>query len=158
MNFVCRNGHLWTGAFLLVSLGLALTSSCTNNQNPPAISSAKGTPEEAEKFIADAEERLFDLNLKFSRADWIKSTFITEDTEALSASANEELIAATTELAEQSRLADAGLADDLDHLASTGGGRREAARQEGELFAPTDHRAARAAPQAVDPVQTCLGA
>ena len=103
MNSICRYGHLWTGAFLLISLGLALTSSCANNSNPPAISSAKGTPEEAEKFIAAAEKRLFDLNLKFSRADWIKSTFITEDTEALSASANDELIAATTELAEQSR-------------------------------------------------------
>src|SRR5678816_2238203 len=103
MNFICRSGHLWTGAFLLVSLGLALTTSCSNDPNSPALSSAKGTPEEAQKFIADAEKRLFDLNVKFSRADWIKSTFITEDTEALSASANEELIAATTELAEQSR-------------------------------------------------------
>jgi peptidyl-dipeptidase A len=103
MNFVCRNGHLWTVAFLIVSLGLALTTSCANNPNSPAVSSAKGTPEEAAKFIADAEKRLFDLNLKFSRADWVKSTFITGDTEALSASANDELIAATTELAEQSR-------------------------------------------------------
>jgi len=103
MNFICRRGHLWTGAFLLVSLGLALSTSCTNNPNSPAVSSAKGTPEEAQKFIDDAEKRLFDLNVKFSRADWIKSTFITDDTEALSASANEELIAATTQLAEQSR-------------------------------------------------------
>src|SRR5258705_4288095 len=101
MNFVCRNGHLWTGAFLIVSLGLALTTSCANNPNSPAVSNAKGTPEEAAKFIADAEKRLFDLNLKFSRADWIKSTFITGDTEARSASANEDLIPATTELAEQ---------------------------------------------------------
>src|SRR5258706_4051161 len=103
MNFICRSGHLWTGAFLLVSLGLALSPSCTNTRTSPAVSSTKGTPEEAQKFIDDAEKRLFALNVKFSRADWIKSTFITEDTEALSASANEELIAATTELAEQSR-------------------------------------------------------
>jgi hypothetical protein len=27
------------------------------------------TPAEAEKFIADAEKRLFDLNVKYSRAD-----------------------------------------------------------------------------------------
>ena len=57
MNFICRNGHLWTGAFLLAILGLALTSSCANNPTSPAISSAKGTPEEAEKFIGDAEKR-----------------------------------------------------------------------------------------------------
>ncbi|MEP6819168.1 MAG: M2 family metallopeptidase [bacterium] len=103
MSFICRSRYLWTGAFLLISVVLALTSSCANRSSSPALSNAKGTPEEAEKFIADAEKRLFDLNVKFSRADWVKSTFITDDTEALSASANEEVIAATTELAEQSR-------------------------------------------------------
>ena len=42
----------------------------------------------------------------------MKSTFITDDTEALSADANKHVIAATTELAEQSRRFD-GL--DLPH-------------------------------------------
>lgn len=103
MNFICRTGHLWTGAFLLVSLGLGLMSSCTNQPDSISQSGAKGTPAEAEKFIADAEKRLFDLNVKYSRADWIKSTFITDDTEALSADANNAVITAVTELADQSR-------------------------------------------------------
>ena len=103
MNFICRSRHLWTGAFLLISLVLALTSSCANNPNSPAVSNAKGTPAEAEKFMADAEKRLLALSIKTSHADWVKSTFITDDTEALSASANEDLIAATTELVDQSR-------------------------------------------------------
>ena len=103
MNFICRSRHLWTGAFLLISLVLALTSSCANNPNSPAASNAKGTPAEAEKFMADAEKRLLALSIKTSHADWVKSTFITDDTEALSASANEDLIAATTELVDQSR-------------------------------------------------------
>jgi peptidyl-dipeptidase A len=66
-------------------------------------SGAKATVAEGEKFIADAEKRLFDLNVKFARADWVKSTFITDDTETLSAEANKDLIGATTELAQQSR-------------------------------------------------------
>jgi peptidyl-dipeptidase A len=103
MNFICRSGHLWTGAFLLVSLGLALTSSCTNQPSSVSQSGAKGTPAEAEKFIADAEKRLFDLNIKYNRADWVKSTFITDDTEALSADANNSVITAVTGLADQSR-------------------------------------------------------
>jgi peptidyl-dipeptidase A len=65
--------------------------------------SGAATKEEAEKFMADAEKRLLDLNIKAGRADWVKSTFVTDDTEALAAEANEKLIAATTELAEQSR-------------------------------------------------------
>jgi len=103
MNFICRSGHLWTGAFLLVSLGLALMSSCTNKPDSVSESGAKGTPAEAEKFIADAEKRLFDLNVKYSRADWVKSTFITDDTEVVSADANNAVITAVTELADQSR-------------------------------------------------------
>ena len=80
-----------------------LLSSCAGNPK----SNAKPTMTEAEKFIADAEQRLFELNIKYSRADWVKSTFITDDTENLSADANKELIAATTELAETSRRFDA---------------------------------------------------
>lgn len=103
MNPILRSGRAWAVASLCVTLVLGLTSSCARNPYAPPPSDAKGTPEEAQKFITDAEKRLFDLNVKYSRADWIKSTFITDDTEALSASANEEVIAATTELAEQSR-------------------------------------------------------
>ncbi|HYV13073.1 MAG TPA: M2 family metallopeptidase [Pyrinomonadaceae bacterium] len=75
--------------------------SCTDNPN--ALSSSGSPKDEAEKFLADAEKRLLDLNIKAQRADWVKSTFITDDTELLAAEANENLIAATTELAEQSR-------------------------------------------------------
>ena len=102
MNLFRHRGHLWTGAFLFLIVGLSLMSSCSNNPTPVSTSGGKGTPAEAEKFVAEAEKRLFDLNIKFSRADWIKSTFITDDTEALSAEANKDVIAATTELADQS--------------------------------------------------------
>ncbi|MDQ2920389.1 MAG: M2 family metallopeptidase [Acidobacteriota bacterium] len=78
-------------------------SSCTNKPDSISQSAAKGTPAEAEKFIAEAEKRLFDLNVKYSRADWVKSTFITDDTEVLSADANNAVITAVTELADQSR-------------------------------------------------------
>src|SRR5262245_22719672 len=73
-----------------------------SNQRAHASGSTMSTAD-AEKFMADAEKRLLDLNIRTSRADWVKSTFITDDTEAISANANEKLIAATTELAEESR-------------------------------------------------------
>jgi len=79
--------------------------SCTDNPNSPSASGT-GTKEEADKFLADAEMRLMDLNIKAGRAEWVKSTYITEDTETLAAEANESLIAATTELAEQTRVFD----------------------------------------------------
>ena len=100
MSFICQRRQLWLGLFFLLSVGLALMS-CTDNPN--ALSSSGSPKDEAEKFLADAEKRLLDLNIKAGRADWVKSTFITDDTELLAAEANENLIAATTELAEQSR-------------------------------------------------------
>jgi peptidyl-dipeptidase A len=76
-------------------------SSCT--ENPAATSGGNDSLAESEKFISDAEHRLLDLSIKSGRADWVKSTFITDDTEAMAAEANENLIAATTELADQGR-------------------------------------------------------
>ena len=102
MKLFRHSGQVWTVAFLFLIVGLTLMSSCTNNQTSVSTSGGKGTPAEAEKFVADAEKRLFDLNVKYSRADWVKSTFITDDTEAMSAEANKDVIAATTELADES--------------------------------------------------------
>jgi peptidyl-dipeptidase A len=87
------------GLFLILSMGSALMS-CTDNPNSLATS---GSADDAQKFIAKAEKQLLDLNIKAARAEWVKSTFITDDTEALAADANEALIGATTELAEQAR-------------------------------------------------------
>jgi peptidyl-dipeptidase A len=58
-------------------------------------------PEEAKKFIEDAEAKLLKLNVEASRADWVKDTYITEDTEILAAKADERAINATVELAKQ---------------------------------------------------------
>jgi len=99
VSFKFQSRQLWLALFLLLSAGLMLMS-CTDNPNSP---SGSATKDEAEKFLADAEKRLLDLNVKAGRADWVKSTFITDDTEALAADANDNLIAATTELAEQAR-------------------------------------------------------
>ncbi len=101
MSFICQRRQLWLGVFFLLSVGLALMS-CTDNPNLASTAGA-GSKEEAEKFLQDAEKRLLDLNIKAGRADWVKSTFITDDTETMAAEANENLIAATTELGEQAR-------------------------------------------------------
>lgn len=72
---------------------LILFSSC-NRQAAPGV-------DEARKFLEDAETRLLALANEAGRAQWVQSNFITQDTEALSALANERLINATVELAKQ---------------------------------------------------------
>ncbi len=64
---------------------------------------AQPTVAEAEKFIAGAEQKLLALTLKSSRASWVQSNFITDDTEAMAAAAQDDLTAATTELAMSAR-------------------------------------------------------
>ena len=56
MTFLSRNAHQWFGAFLVLNLGLALLSSCVKSGGPDAGSNGKGTPAEAEQFVADGRE------------------------------------------------------------------------------------------------------
>src|SRR5215510_8447618 len=62
----------------------------------------KATPEEARKFINDAEQKLLVLGVDAARADWIKSTYIIDDTEAVAALLDERAIAATVDYAKKS--------------------------------------------------------
>src|ERR1017187_5394141 len=61
----------------------------------------KATPEEARKFIHDAEQKLLLLGGDSSRAAWIKSTYITDDTEAIAAKLAPKAIAAAVLYAKQ---------------------------------------------------------
>ena len=65
------------------------------------LSAAPNTPSvaEARKFLNEAEARLLELTNQAGRAAWVQSNFITDDTEALSALANERQIGAAVELA-----------------------------------------------------------
>ncbi len=74
----------------ILAAGAALAS-----EKPPTVA-------EARKFIEDAERQLLALSVEAGRADWVKSTYITDDTEILAAKANERAIAATVALAKQS--------------------------------------------------------
>src|SRR2546421_10024904 len=74
--------------FMLFVLGLALEA-----QTSPAPTVAQ-----AEEFMNKAEARLAELSIKVNQATWVHDNFITEDTEALAADANDENTAVTTEL------------------------------------------------------------
>ena len=95
---MCHTRQIFLGAFLLLSVGLMIMSSCTNVPNNSA-----GTADEAARFMADVEKRLMELSIKSGRADWVRSTYITDDTEKIAADANTDLIAATTEFADQAK-------------------------------------------------------
>jgi len=91
---------LGTGNLLVLAVILFGVVSMSNAeeklsaQQPPTVA-------EAEAFIKNAEARLLELNVNASRADWVKATYITDDTEILAAQADERAIAAQVDLAKQ---------------------------------------------------------
>jgi len=78
-------------AVLCLTSALAALSGC----------GPKATPDEARKFTDEAERSLLALSIDAGRADWIKSTYITDDTEAIDAKLDERAINAQVEYAKQ---------------------------------------------------------
>jgi peptidyl-dipeptidase A len=75
----------------------------TNVAPAPKASAAAPTVAEAERFIAQAETRLLDLWIKGGRASWVAENFITDDTESISADADQAVKAATAQLAKEAQ-------------------------------------------------------
>src|SRR5947208_8277587 len=68
-----------------------------------AQTSKSPTVAEAEAFMDKAEARLAEITVKVNKANWVHDNFITDDTEALAAAANDELTAVTSELVDQAK-------------------------------------------------------
>jgi peptidyl-dipeptidase A len=90
------------GAALLAAAALPPSLVADVKPASPARAAAPaGTPTaaQARAFVEEAEARLLDLSNRQGRADWVSQTYITDDTERISAEANQALIAETMELA-----------------------------------------------------------
>ena len=83
-------------AFLLILPAVALAQK-------PAAKAAKAAPTVAgaRQFVEAAEAKLLALSVEQQRADWVKSTYITDDTERLGALANQRPNEANVEFAKQ---------------------------------------------------------
>ena len=82
-------------------MGMAIWCTTLSIGTVRAQSNPAPTPEEAKKFIEDAEQRLFDLGTKAGRAAWVQENFITVDTEQIAADAGEEANTAATQYAKE---------------------------------------------------------
>jgi peptidyl-dipeptidase A len=90
--------------FVCVFASLLLAGGIAAQAGPAAKDAGKKAPPtavEAQKFIEDAEQRLFDLGVKASRAGWVQENFITDDTEQIAAEAGEVANTAATNYAKE---------------------------------------------------------
>lgn len=78
---------------LLLSCALVMLAGCNREPQP--------TTEDARKFLAGAEEKLLALGVEDQQADWVHENFITDDTEAVSAKADQRSIDESVRLAKE---------------------------------------------------------
>ena len=86
---------------LKLMMAVALLSSFVQAQS--ASNNALPSVADAEKFIQQTEQRLSDLSVKQSQAHWVQETYITDDTEAIAATADENSLKTISELAAEAK-------------------------------------------------------
>jgi len=82
----------------LLALTILLFAACSTD---PVKSKPAAT--DADAFMKEAEKRFLAANIKDSRASWVQSNFITDDTERIASDTKDYLIATIKELADASR-------------------------------------------------------
>ncbi|HEY2391645.1 MAG TPA: M2 family metallopeptidase [Candidatus Angelobacter sp.] len=98
------NKVLWLIILVLLVACAALAQTAAKKpQSPAAHAKGPATVAEAQEFMKNAEAQLEDLTVRASRASWVQENFITDDTETISAQANEKLTAVVTQLALSAR-------------------------------------------------------
>src|SRR5688572_27522788 len=90
-------------SFLVPVILAVVAGSAGAQQTPGRPAAAAPTAAEAQRFIARAEKELAELSVKVNRADWVANNFITDDTEELTAEAQEAYAVATQKLALEAR-------------------------------------------------------
>ncbi|MBB3981572.1 peptidyl-dipeptidase A [Sphingobium fontiphilum] len=72
-------------AVSLAAIAASLAFTPVLAQQAPPAPKAAPTAADAEAFLSTAQQAMFDHSLIASRADWVNSTYITDDTDALAA-------------------------------------------------------------------------
>jgi peptidyl-dipeptidase A len=82
-------------ALATAAVSAAAVRRATAEPEVPAPASGAPTADEARRFAAQVNEDLKVLTVRASTAEWIKNTYITDDSERMAAGANEQLLGYT---------------------------------------------------------------
>jgi peptidyl-dipeptidase A len=91
------------GALVVALCAGALLAHPASAATKATNTKGKPTVLEAERFVADAEQKLDQLGLDAGRAEWVAENFITLDTETLTALANERYLTVSGDIALEAR-------------------------------------------------------
>ena len=102
----------WPIALVAAAIGTMVVPGCAAPPSPATASSS-----EAREFLDRANQSLLRLGIAQSRAGWTQQTYITDDTEAIAARANQEYIDNAAKLAKD--------ATRFDHVDASAESRRQ---------------------------------
>src|SRR5713101_863993 len=100
---ICRKLFCAAALCFLVISPSAVAQKAFRPSTAAARAIGKPTVAEAQAFMKKAEDQLQDYGVRASRASWVQENFITDDTEILSAQAQEKLTAVVTQFALDAR-------------------------------------------------------
>lgn len=87
---------------IAAALGVTACTPASNSSSNASQAAAKpATADEAKAFVAKASEEMAALLIEAQRADWIANTYITDDTEALTAEANQKMTETVVRMANE---------------------------------------------------------
>ena len=87
---------------LIALMFLGLLSACSKTETVGTTTSkdVTATVADADAYVEKVNQQIGKLQVEQSRADWIKSTYITDDTEAVAAQVNEKVLGFNSEVVE----------------------------------------------------------
>src|SRR5262245_25174423 len=80
---------------------LVMASGLEADEKRLSATTPKPTVAEAAVFLDEAETKLLELGVEAGQASWVQSTYITDDTDILAATAGDRLLAATVDFAKR---------------------------------------------------------
>jgi len=80
-----------------LAVNLFVVAAATAHAAPPSKPAKAPTAAEAKAFVEKLNAALLDLNVRDSTAQWVKSTYITDDTERLASDADDAVLARTAQ-------------------------------------------------------------
>jgi peptidyl-dipeptidase A len=85
----------------LMAIACVLATACSQS-TPSSSAASSASPEGAKQFLATVNDTTLRLGIQQSQAGWVQQTYITDDTEAIAARANQAANEALTRFAKES--------------------------------------------------------
>ena len=98
------------GPVALLACAAVWSLACSREAPPQGAGGSESGASDVSSFLSEANDTLLRLGIESNQAGWVQQTYITQDTEALSARADQAYVSAVTEYSKQAARMESGSA------------------------------------------------